>query len=140
MSCKIEFSVLVDPVSLGFCSVVLFIARSVILFSKSYIIGERFFLRFHLILIFFVVSIIGLIFGVRILTVILGWDGLGATSYLLVIYYSRVKSANAGILTALINRVGDIFIILAIAFTVIEGGYNFNIRAIHNSSLSSTLT
>ena len=64
----------------------LFIARSVVLFSKSYIVGERFFLRFHLLLLFFVISMVSLIFGVRIFTVILGWDGLGVTSYLLVIY------------------------------------------------------
>lgn len=117
----------------------LFIARSVVLFSKSYIVGERFFLRFHLLLLFFVISMVSLIFGVRIFTVILGWDGLGVTSYLLVIYYASRKSANAGILTALINRVGDVFIILAIAFTLIEGGYNFNVRGIHASSLSPVL-
>lgn len=98
--------------------------------------GEAFFLRFHLIVIAFVVSMISLIFGVRMLSLILGWDGLGVTSYLLVIYYSRWKRGNAGILTALINRVGDVIILISIASILLDGGYNFNITAIHSSGLS----
>ena len=42
-------------------------------------------------------------------------------------------------ITALMNRAGDVFILLAIALILMEGGYNFNITSIHNSSLTSGL-
>jgi len=132
---KFELSLLIDPVSLIFSRLVLFITGSVILFSKYYINRETHYTRFHYILISFVISILLLVFGVSLVSIVLGWDGLGVTSYLLVIYYSSWKRSNAGILTALINRVGDFFIILAISFFILEGGYNLNLTALHSSSV-----
>lgn len=85
------------------------------MFSYFYIKEEAFFSRFHLLVVTFVASMLVLIFSLNIISLILGWDGLGLSSYLLVIYYQRPKSLNAGILTALSNRVGDVFIISACA-------------------------
>lgn len=85
---KIEFRLIFDHLSLGFSSAVLFITGAVFTFSKFYMATDAFFLRFHLLVFSFVISMLTLIFGVRIISLILGWDGLGMTSYLLVIYYS----------------------------------------------------
>lgn len=57
--------------------------------------------------------------------ILLGWDGLGLVSYVLVIYYQNEKSANAGILTALSNRIGDVAILLSIGLLASRGGWNF---------------
>ena len=38
-------------------------------------------------------------------------------------------------MTALINRVGDVIILISIASILLDGGYNFNITAIHPSGL-----
>jgi NADH-ubiquinone oxidoreductase chain 5 len=62
------------------------------MYSKEYIKEEAFFLRFHLTLLRFVLSIILLVYRTNLVSIILGWDGLGVTSYLLVIYYQRSKS------------------------------------------------
>jgi len=43
----------------------------------------------------------------------------------LVIYYQNEKSANAGILTVLSNRVGDVAILIGIAMICGFGGWNF---------------
>lgn len=91
------------------------IAASVFYFSLFYISAEKFKSRFHICLLAFVFSIFVLIRGADFLTLLIGWDGLGVTSYLLVVYFNRVKSNNAGIITVLTNRVGDVAIIIFIA-------------------------
>ena len=62
----------------------------------------------------FVFSIFILIILPSFPLVILGWDLLGITSFLLVIFYPSKISNRAGIITLLINRLGDIFLILGI--------------------------
>lgn len=62
----------------------------------------------------FVASIALIILSPNMISILLGWDGLGLVSYALVIYYQNVKSAGAGVLTVLSNRVGDVAILVAI--------------------------
>jgi hypothetical protein len=57
--------------------------------------------RFILLVLMFVVSMIFLIISPNIIRILLEWDGLGLVSYLLVIYYQNVKSYGAGMLTVL---------------------------------------
>jgi len=67
----------------------------------------------------------------NIIGILLGWDGLGLVSYALVIYYQNEKSANAGILTILSNRIGDVAILLRIGLIISLGGWNFFIYRIY---------
>jgi len=95
----------------------------VFLFYRTvYINSEKFFFRFIIIVYLFVLSIIFLIYRPNIISLLLGWDGLGLVSYCLVIYYQNIKSANAGIVTILSNRIGDVAILLSIAWIFNYGG------------------
>jgi NADH-ubiquinone oxidoreductase chain 5 len=62
-----------------------------------------------------------LIFLPHFIILLLGWDGLGIVSFILVIYYQNSKSLGAGIITALTNRIGDVMLLLAIAWTLNQG-------------------
>nr|YP_010692523.1 NADH dehydrogenase subunit 5 [Aonchotheca putorii]WBV76979.1 NADH dehydrogenase subunit 5 [Aonchotheca putorii] len=42
----------------------------------------------------------------------LGWEGLGVTSFLLIIYYTNWKSNNSSMTTLMMNRVGDFSLLL----------------------------
>jgi len=117
---KIELNLLLDYISISISLTVFLISISVFLFSTYYISIEKFFFRFHLTLLLFVISIIILVLRPNLFALLIGWDGLGVTSYLLVIFYNRNKSYNAGIVTALTNRLGDIFLILAISIIIKE--------------------
>jgi len=123
----LEIPFFIDIYRSLFLASVRVIALAVTLFSKSYIINEKYFLRFHLLLMSFVASIFLLILRPNLIRILLGWDGLGVTSYLLVIYFQRTKSYNAGIITALRNRVGDVLILIRIRLRVSIGSWNFMI-------------
>lgn len=56
-----------------------------------------------------------LVVSPNLISLLLGWDGLGVTSFLLVIYFNSHKSLNAGMVTAITNRIGDCLILVAIA-------------------------
>lgn len=77
--------------------------------------GDLFLNRFIILVFMFVASIMFLIISPNLIRILLGWDGLGLVSYCLVIYYQNVKSYNAGILTALSNRIGDVALLISIA-------------------------
>lgn len=117
----VKFILICDPVGIIYGATVLFIASNVIRFSKFYIQDDPFINRFSVLVILFVASIMILIFVPHFMALLLGWDGLGITSFILVIYYQNPKSLGAGIVTAIINRIGDVIILIAIALTLNQG-------------------
>lgn len=105
--------ILLDKIRLTFRRVVVLISLSVMLFSISYMSGDPRLEYFIYMVVLFVFSINLLIYIPHLLVLLLGWDGLGLTSYVLVIYYQNDSSLAAGMVTALRNRVGDSLLILA---------------------------
>nr|QDH07420.1 NADH dehydrogenase subunit 5 [Monodontina vondembuschiana] len=106
--------VLIDFVSLLFSSVVCFIGGCVFIFSASYMEGDKFSGLFCCLVSVFVMAMNTLIFTPNLVFVLLGWDILGIVSFLLVIYYQSSYSIGAGMLTVLVNRIGDVFLVLSI--------------------------
>jgi len=111
----IYMSLLFDWMSLLFISFVLYISSMVIYYRDEYMGGDIFINRFILLVFMFVASIMFLIISPNLIRILLGWDGLGLVSYCLVIYYQNVKSYNAGMLTALSNRIGDVALLISIS-------------------------
>merc|ERR1711942_407463 len=75
-------------------------------------------------------SIIILIFIGRLVGALIGWDGLGVTSFLLVIYYKNRKSLGSGIITALTNRLGDCFFLLILGMFFYSYPYFYLLAAL----------
>lgn len=121
----VVYRVILDWVSLIFLAVVFLISSIVIFYSEEYIGHERIKNSFAMIVFLFVLSIIFLIISPNIIRVILGWDGLGLVSYLLVIYYPNYKSYAAGILTCLRNRIGDRAILIVLGLILSIGTFDF---------------
>nr|YP_010378637.1 NADH dehydrogenase subunit 5 [Acanthobdella peledina]QYC97717.1 NADH dehydrogenase subunit 5 [Acanthobdella peledina] len=120
----LEFSLIADYKGTLFSSVVLFIAANVLMFSNLYMSSDKFIRRFTLLVLIFVLSMNLLIYIPNLIMLLLGWDGLGITSFILVIYYQNPKSLAAGMITAITNRIGDVMILLCIALTLNQGHWN----------------
>nr|YP_009564035.1 NADH dehydrogenase subunit 5 [Ombrastacoides huonensis]QAX91385.1 NADH dehydrogenase subunit 5 [Ombrastacoides huonensis] len=121
---SVVMTLIFDWVSSLFLGGVLFISSMVMYYSGGYMSGDPFYSRFMYLVFAFVVSMAALILSPNLISLLLGWDGLGLISYVLVIYYQNEKSANAGMLTILSNRVGDVGIILSISLMFALGGWN----------------
>nr|ARI44180.1 NADH dehydrogenase subunit 5 [Celyphus obtectus] len=124
-SVSIVMTFLFDWMSLSFMSFVLLISSLVIYYSKEYMSGDLTINRFIILVLMFVLSMMFLIISPNLISILLGWDGLGLVSYCLVIYFQNVKSYNAGMLTALSNRIGDVALLLAIAWMLNYGSWNY---------------
>nr|WHM51570.1 NADH dehydrogenase subunit 5 [Acorhinotermes subfusciceps] len=122
---SVVMTFLFDWMSLLFVGFVFIISSLVILYSEDYMAGDINIVRFIILVLLFVVSMFFLIISPNMISILLGWDGLGLVSYCLVIYYQNVKSYNAGMLTVLSNRVGDVALLMVIAWMINFGGWNF---------------
>nr|YP_008965287.1 NADH dehydrogenase subunit 5 [Marphysa sanguinea]AHC01838.1 NADH dehydrogenase subunit 5 [Marphysa sanguinea] len=120
-SMHISLPLILDPVGLLFSFIVLFISANIMQFSSSYMAGDPLMKRFIHLVLLFILSMNMLIYIPHLMFLLLGWDGLGITSFILVIYYQNPKSLAAGMITALTNRIGDALILLSIAWMLNQG-------------------
>nr|YP_009926441.1 NADH dehydrogenase subunit 5 [Lysmata amboinensis]QNH68784.1 NADH dehydrogenase subunit 5 [Lysmata amboinensis] len=128
-SSTVVMAIIFDWMSSMFMSFVMFISCMVLYYSGSYMKGDYNINRFMYLVLGFVSSMMFLIISPNLISILLGWDGLGLVSYALVIYYQNEKSCNAGMLTALSNRVGDVAILLSIGLMSSTGGWNYVVSA-----------
>lgn len=123
---ELSVPMVLDLVSCLFIITVFFISGSVMLFRGFYISHENFLSRFVNLVLLFVLSIVILILFPNFIFIMVGWDGLGVVSFLLVIYYINRDSLSAGMITALRNRIGDVFFILIIGLMGCVLNFNFS--------------
>jgi len=115
---SIIMTFLFDWISLLFMEFVFIICSLVILYSDDYMFGVLNIIRFISLVLIFVVYIMFLIVSSNVISILLGWDGLGLVSCLLVICYQNASSYGAGMLTVLSNRIGDVALLTVIAWII----------------------
>lgn len=120
-----------DAISLIFFSVVSLISRVVFIYRKFYIAHDPLHPRvdnnyFFLVIATFVVSIFFLVFSNSWVLLIVGWDGLGLTSFLLVIFYKNSNRLDSGLITVLSNRVGDCLFIVGFVPILYSGWFFYD--------------
>ncbi|YP_009515511.1 NADH dehydrogenase subunit 5 (mitochondrion) [Hyalella azteca] len=120
-----SMTIILDWMSLSFLSAVVLITSAISAYSLYYMKEDPNKSRFIMLLMLFVASMLCLIISPNLVSLLLGWDGLGLTSYALVIYYQNESACNAGMLTVLSNRIGDVCILLAIALFSYAGSWLF---------------
>nr|YP_009917426.1 NADH dehydrogenase subunit 5 [Nabis ferus]QLF99793.1 NADH dehydrogenase subunit 5 [Nabis ferus] len=124
-SVSIVMTLLFDWMSLTFMSCVLLISSMVIFYSHSYMYYDMNKVRFLFMVLLFILSMMLMILSPNLISILLGWDGLGLVSYVLVIYFQNSKSHNAGMLTILTNRIGDVAILLGIGLMLNFGSWHY---------------
>lgn len=122
----LEFSLdfFFDKNSVLFLGVLLVIVFSVKEFSEFYLEKDFNYKRFYWILMRFVFSMCIVIFIPNLVFLLIGWDGLGLTRFILIVYYKTRNSWFCGLKTYLINRLGDGLIFLWLITLFSQGHWN----------------
>ena len=110
----------VDSYSIAFITLIFIVAGCVSIWAFYYMDLEQYFRRFIILLIGFISRMIMLIFFSNLYMTLIGWDGLGITSFLLVVYYKNRKSLGSGMITAITNRIGDCLLLCSLGFLLIN--------------------
>nr|BCL84747.1 NADH dehydrogenase subunit 5 [Argulus japonicus] len=124
-SLSLDWVILLDFYSLLFILVVLLISLMVMIYSNEYMSGDGHINRFKMMVLWFVGSMLLLVMSPNLVSMILGWDGLGLSSYCLVIYYSNSNSNAAGMITVLTNRIGDVILLCMIGIMSVYGQFDY---------------
>jgi len=107
-SLQVEAGFLVDPLSVTMALFVTGVGALIHLYSVGYMHGDPKYSKFFLYLNLFLFSMLMLVFGNNLVVTFLGWEGVGACSYLLIsFWHHRDSAATAGKKAFVTNRVGD---------------------------------
>nr|DBA43709.1 TPA_asm: ND5 [Bombus melanurus] len=125
-SMKMNFIFMINFKLFLFVFLVMLISSMIFLYSLSYmdLNDNNYIKRFYYLMLLFLMSMIFLILSPNMLTLLLGWDGLGLISYCLIIYYQKKLSFNSGMMTIILNRLGDASLLMIISFMIIFGSWN----------------
>ncbi len=105
---RVEAGFLVDPLAITMALFVTFVSSLIHLYSVGYMHGDPKFSKFFVYLNLFVFSMLMLVLGNNLVLTFLGWEGVGACSYLLIsFWHTRESAARAGKKAFITNRVGD---------------------------------
>ncbi|GAB3737425.1 NADH-quinone oxidoreductase subunit L [Nocardiopsis nanhaiensis] len=123
-----QVNLLVDPLSISFVLLITFVGSLIHIYSLGYMSDDPERRRFFAYLNLFVAAMLVLVLADNFVLLFLGWEGVGLASYLLIGFWQyKPAAATAAKKAFLINRVGDIGLLVAIMimFTVL-GAVSFS--------------
>ncbi|MEM3451498.1 MAG: proton-conducting transporter membrane subunit, partial [Nitrososphaerales archaeon] len=132
---KIEFGILVDPLSIIMANVVAVISFLIMVYSLGYMKGESGLTRYWFFMNFFIGNMLLLVMSENFVQTLFGWEGVGLCSYALIGFWYRdakedylkcwvgeppeaYPPSHCGMKAFITTRIGDISLLIGIVIIV----------------------
>lgn len=114
-----DFSLRIDTLSLLMTLIITGVGFLIHVYSIGYTDHEEDFARYFACMNFFIFMILLLVLAQNLLLLFVGWEGVGLASYLLIGYwYTRPAAAQAATKAFVVNRIGDLGLLLGIILSL----------------------
>ena len=131
-SYTLSIGLLVDNLTVSMMIVVNFVSLMVHIYTIGYMHKDPGYHRFFCYISLFTFAMLSLVMSNNFLQLFFGWEAVGVMSYLLIgFWYTKESAIKANFKAFIINRIGDMFLILGIAllfsiFGTLDYEYIFN--------------
>ena len=139
---QFDLGLMVDSLSVFMSFVVTSVSLLVHIYSIGYMKADESYNRFFIYTNFFTFSMLLIVFANNFLQLFIGWELVGLSSYILIgFWYKKESAVKANFKAFIVNRIGDIGLILGVSLVYIYSGSldydNFfnNIDALKNETI-----
>jgi NADH-quinone oxidoreductase subunit L len=136
----LDVGVAVDPLGATFLFMVPLACTLIFIYSTGYMAADPLYARFFAFLSLFGGSMMGLVVADNLLTLFVFWELMGFCSYALIGFFYRKPSAyKAAVKAFMTTRVGDMLLLLGIAYLYTQTGTLNFYDVLHNEQVLTSL-